>query len=73
MEHLLRKPFPEAYTFWEVYGDKSSRYGDHLPQISQVANQVNQNDPVNEAVRDAFGFQDNNFTAEVQGPELVLS
>ncbi|KAI9117981.1 hypothetical protein K1719_011123 [Acacia pycnantha] len=28
----------------------------------QVGNQVHQDDPVNEAVRDAFGVQDDNFT-----------
>ncbi|KAI9090882.1 hypothetical protein K1719_028367 [Acacia pycnantha] len=48
------------------------RYGDHVPRSSQVANQVDQNDPVNEVVRDAFGFQDDNFTAEVQGAEHVF-
>ncbi|KAI9111911.1 hypothetical protein K1719_017601 [Acacia pycnantha] len=70
MEHLLRKLFPEAYTFWEVHVEKRGiRYGDHLPQSSQVANQV---DPVNEAVRDAFGFQDDNFTTEVEGEKLVF-
>ncbi|KAI9085609.1 hypothetical protein K1719_032452 [Acacia pycnantha] len=48
------------------------RYGDHLPQTSQVENQVHQDDPVNEAVHDAFGVQDSNFTAEVQGPKPVF-
>ncbi|KAI9078548.1 hypothetical protein K1719_039486 [Acacia pycnantha] len=48
------------------------RYGLHLPRTSQVGNQVHQDDSVNEAVRDAFGVQDENFTAEVQGPELVF-
>ncbi|KAI9088258.1 hypothetical protein K1719_029979 [Acacia pycnantha] len=39
------------------------RYGDHLPRTSQVGNQVDQDDLVNEAVRDAFSVQDDNFTA----------
>ncbi|KAI9117937.1 hypothetical protein K1719_011079 [Acacia pycnantha] len=47
-------------------------YGLHLPRTSQVGNQVHQDDPVNEAVRDAFGVQDDNFTAKVQGPEPVF-
>ncbi|KAI9126429.1 hypothetical protein K1719_002850 [Acacia pycnantha] len=34
-------------------------------------NQLDQDDPV-EAVRDAFGFQDNNFAAEVQGVEPIF-
>ncbi|KAI9084429.1 hypothetical protein K1719_033619 [Acacia pycnantha] len=56
-------PFPEAYTFWEVHGEqRGMRYGLHLPRTSQVGNQVHQDDPVNEAVRDAFGVQDDNFT-----------
>ncbi|KAI9077747.1 hypothetical protein K1719_040233 [Acacia pycnantha] len=41
-------------------------YGLHLPRTSEVGNQVHQDDPVNEAVRDAFGVQDDNFTEEVQ-------
>ncbi|KAI9075367.1 hypothetical protein K1719_042679 [Acacia pycnantha] len=48
------------------------RYGDHLPRSSQVRNQLDQDDPVNEAIRDAFGFQDKKFTAEVQGAKLVF-
>ena len=73
MEHLLVKPFPEAYTFWSVHGEKRGmRYVDHLPQTSQVGNQLDQVDPVNEAVRNAFGIHDDNFTAEVQGPEPVF-
>ncbi|KAI9122686.1 hypothetical protein K1719_006526 [Acacia pycnantha] len=48
-------------------------YGLHLPRTSEVGNQVHQDDPVNEAVRDAFGVQDDNFTAEVQGPDLFSS
>ncbi|KAI9117102.1 hypothetical protein K1719_012101 [Acacia pycnantha] len=65
-------PF-EAYTFWEVHGEQRGMgYGLHLPRTSQVGNQVHQDDSVNEAVRDAFGVQDNNFTAEVQGPEPVF-
>ncbi|KAI9116907.1 hypothetical protein K1719_011906 [Acacia pycnantha] len=73
MEHLLMKPFPEAYTFWEVYGEKRGmRYGDHLPQTLQGGNQVDQDDPINEAIRDAFGVQDDNFTAEVQSPEPIF-
>ncbi|KAI9127124.1 hypothetical protein K1719_001683 [Acacia pycnantha] len=47
-------------------------YGLHLPRTSQVGNQVHQDDPVNEVVRDAFGVQDDNFTAEVQGLEPVF-
>ncbi|KAI9095433.1 hypothetical protein K1719_026467 [Acacia pycnantha] len=59
-------PFPEAYTLWEVHGEqRGMRYGLHLPRTSQVGNQVHQDDPVNEVVRDAFGVQDDNFTAEV--------
>ncbi|KAI9070732.1 hypothetical protein K1719_047304 [Acacia pycnantha] len=57
-EHLLVKPCPEAYTFWEVHGEQRGMgYGLHLPRTSQVGNQVYQDDPVNEAVRDAFGVQ----------------
>ncbi|KAI9075855.1 hypothetical protein K1719_042135 [Acacia pycnantha] len=56
------------YTFWGVHGEKHGmRYGDHLSRSSQVGNQLDQDDPVNEAVRDAFGFQDDNFTAEGLG------
>ncbi|KAI9126698.1 hypothetical protein K1719_002294 [Acacia pycnantha] len=49
-------------------------YGIWAPSSSniRVGNQVHQDDPVNEAVRDAFGVQDDNFTAEVQGPEPVF-
>ncbi|KAI9107259.1 hypothetical protein K1719_021647 [Acacia pycnantha] len=49
-------------------------YGIWAPSSSNltVGNQVHQDDPVNEAVRDAFGVQDDNFTAEVQGPEPVF-
>ncbi|KAI9085200.1 hypothetical protein K1719_032833 [Acacia pycnantha] len=47
-------------------------YGLHLLRTSQVGNQVHQDDPVNEAVRDDFGVQDDNFTTEVQGPEPVF-
>ncbi|KAI9092529.1 hypothetical protein K1719_027657 [Acacia pycnantha] len=47
-------------------------YGLHLPRTSQVGNQVHQDDPVNEVVRDAFGVQDDNFTAEVQGQNCFL-
>ncbi|KAI9087132.1 hypothetical protein K1719_030896 [Acacia pycnantha] len=36
--------------------------GLHLPRTSQVGNQVHQDDPVNEAIRDGFGVQDDNFT-----------
>ncbi|KAI9096024.1 hypothetical protein K1719_026171 [Acacia pycnantha] len=65
LEHLLVKPFPEAYTFWAVHGEQRGMgYGLHLPRTSQVGNQVHQDDPVNEAVRDAFGVQDDNFTEE---------
>ncbi|KAI9087112.1 hypothetical protein K1719_030947 [Acacia pycnantha] len=72
-EHLLIKPFPEAYTLWEVHGEqRGMRYGVLLPRTSQVGNQVHQDDPVNEAVRDAFGVQENNFTSEEQGPEPVF-
>ncbi|KAI9085502.1 hypothetical protein K1719_032569 [Acacia pycnantha] len=63
---IKRPPFPEAYTFWAVHGEQRGMgYGLHLPRTSQVGNQVHQDDPVNEAVRDAFGVQDDNFTAEV--------
>ncbi|KAI9105044.1 hypothetical protein K1719_022760 [Acacia pycnantha] len=66
-------PFPEAYTFWAVHGEQRGMgYGLHLPRTSQVGNQVHQDDPVNKAVRDAFGVQDDNFTAKVQGPEPVF-
>ncbi|KAI9110133.1 hypothetical protein K1719_019174 [Acacia pycnantha] len=39
-------------------------YGIWAPSSSnlEVGNQVHQDDPVNEAVRDAFGVQDDNFT-----------
>ncbi|KAI9117919.1 hypothetical protein K1719_011061 [Acacia pycnantha] len=50
----------------EIYG---MRYGDHLPRSSQVRNQLDQDDPLNEAIHDAFGFQGDNFTTEVQGKE----
>ena len=43
------------------------RYDYHLPRSLQVRVQVDQDDPVNDAVCDAFGFEDDNFTAEVQG------
>ncbi|KAI9085140.1 hypothetical protein K1719_032956 [Acacia pycnantha] len=56
-----------------VHGEQRGMgFGLHLPRTSQVGNQVHQDDPVNEAVRDAFGVQDDNFTAEVQGPEPVF-
>ncbi|KAI9124856.1 hypothetical protein K1719_004183 [Acacia pycnantha] len=58
-------PFLEAYTFWEVHGEQHGMgYGLHLPRTSEVGNQVHQDDPVNEAVRDVFGVQDDNFTVE---------
>ncbi|KAI9111185.1 hypothetical protein K1719_017796 [Acacia pycnantha] len=60
---ILLTAFPEAYTFWEVHGEqRGMRCGLHLPRTSQVGNQVHQDDPVNEVVRDAFGVQDDNFT-----------
>ncbi|KAI9112159.1 hypothetical protein K1719_016682 [Acacia pycnantha] len=63
---------PESQGF-EVHGEKRGmRYGNHLPRTSQVGNQLHQDDPINEVVRDAFGVQDDNFTAEVQGPEPVF-
>ncbi|KAI9121717.1 hypothetical protein K1719_007107 [Acacia pycnantha] len=43
------------------------RYDDILPRISQVRPQVDEDDPINDALRDAFGFHDNNIIAEVQG------
>ncbi|KAI9111836.1 hypothetical protein K1719_017526 [Acacia pycnantha] len=56
-----------------VHGEQRGMgYGLHLPRTSQVGNQVHQDDPVNEAVRDAFGVQDDNFTVEVQGPEPIF-
>ncbi|KAI9092952.1 hypothetical protein K1719_027475 [Acacia pycnantha] len=49
----------------EVHGEQRGMgYGLHLPRTSQVGNQVHQDDPVNEAVRDAFGVRDDNFTAK---------
>ncbi|KAI9105177.1 hypothetical protein K1719_022706 [Acacia pycnantha] len=48
------------------------RYGLHLPRTSKVGNQVHQDDPVNEAVHDAFGVQDDNFIAKF-GSELFSS
>ena len=72
-EHLLVKPFPEEYTFWRVHGEKADmRYDTALPQSSQVGVHVNEHDPVNDAVRDAFGVQDDNFNEEVQGSEPVF-
>ncbi|KAI9124840.1 hypothetical protein K1719_004167 [Acacia pycnantha] len=57
-------PFLEAYTFREVHGEQRGMgYGLHLPRTSQVGNQVHQDDPVNEGIRDAFGVRDDNFTA----------
>ncbi|KAI9127830.1 hypothetical protein K1719_000823 [Acacia pycnantha] len=41
-------------------------------RVVDARNQVDQDDLVNEAVRDAFGVQDDNFAAEVQGPEPVF-
>ena len=66
-ENLLVKPFPEDYTFWGVHHGKKPRmrYDDHLPRSSQVGVQEDQDDPINVAIRDAFGFQDDNFTAKV--------
>ncbi|KAI9124847.1 hypothetical protein K1719_004174 [Acacia pycnantha] len=56
-----------------VHGEQRGMgYGLHLPRTSQVGNQVHQDDPVNEAVRDAFGDQDDNFTP-VRGPNLFSS
>ena len=67
------KLFLEEYMFWGVHGEKPRmRYDDILPQSSQVGVQADQDDPVNDVVRDAFGFQDDNFTAEVQGADLVF-
>ncbi|KAI9107895.1 hypothetical protein K1719_021231 [Acacia pycnantha] len=56
------KAFPEAYTFGRFMG--ATWYGIWAPSSSnlEVGNQVHQDDPVNEAVRDAFGVQDDNFT-----------
>ncbi|KAI9079211.1 hypothetical protein K1719_038816 [Acacia pycnantha] len=57
----------------DVHGEQRGMgYELHLPRTSQVGNQVHQDDPVNEAIRDAFGVQDDNFTAEVQVPEPVF-
>ncbi|KAI9079428.1 hypothetical protein K1719_038617 [Acacia pycnantha] len=52
----------------EVHGEQRGMgYGLHLPRTSQVGNQVHQDDP-NEAVRDAFGVRDDNFTNRRSGP-----
>ncbi|KAI9101392.1 hypothetical protein K1719_023874 [Acacia pycnantha] len=40
--------------------------------LSQVGDKVDQEDPVNDVVRDVFGFQDNNFTKEFQGVDPVF-
>ncbi|KAI9126440.1 hypothetical protein K1719_002861 [Acacia pycnantha] len=51
----------------EVHGEQRGMgYGLHLPRTSQVGNQVHQDDQVNEAVRDAFGVRDDNFTAKCE-------
>ncbi|KAI9072721.1 hypothetical protein K1719_045322 [Acacia pycnantha] len=57
----------------EVHGEQRGMgYGLHLPRTSQVGNQVHQDDPVNEAVRDAFGVRDDNFTASASGRTCFL-
>ncbi|KAI9109803.1 hypothetical protein K1719_018844 [Acacia pycnantha] len=57
-----------------VHGEQRGMgYGLHLPRTSQVGNQVHQDDPVNEGIRDAFGVRDDNFTVEVRGPNLFSS
>ena len=67
------KPFLEDYTLWGIHGEKPGMtYDDVLPQSSQVGVQVDEADPINDAVRDAFGFQDDNFNEEVQGSEPVF-
>ncbi|KAI9077761.1 hypothetical protein K1719_040247 [Acacia pycnantha] len=67
------KSFPEDYTFWGVHGEKPRmRYDDHLSRSSQEGIQVDQDYAVNDVVRDMFGFQDYNFTAEVQGADPVF-
>ncbi|KAI9071690.1 hypothetical protein K1719_046349 [Acacia pycnantha] len=49
-------------------------YGIWAPSSSnlEVGNQVHQDDPVNEAVSDAFGVQDDNFTARGAGSGPVF-
>ncbi|KAI9071618.1 hypothetical protein K1719_046419 [Acacia pycnantha] len=50
-------------------------YGIWAPSSSnlEVGNQVHQDDPVNEAVSDAFGVQDDNFTREVRDADIPSS
>ncbi|KAI9070676.1 hypothetical protein K1719_047361 [Acacia pycnantha] len=58
----------------QVHGEQRGMgYGLHLPRTSQVGNQVHQDDPVNEAVRDAFGVRDDNFTARRAGSVTSFS
>ncbi|KAI9096826.1 hypothetical protein K1719_025809 [Acacia pycnantha] len=64
----------EEMISWEVHGEQRGMgYGLHLPRTSQVGNQVHQDDPVNEAVRDAFGVRDDNFTAKCGVQNLFSS
>ena len=41
------------------------RYDDALPRSSQVGVHVHEDDPINDAVCEAFGLQDDNFTEKV--------
>ena len=56
-----------------VHGKKPHmRYDDILPRSSQVQDKVDQDDPMVDAIRDAFGFDRDNFTEEVQGADPVF-
>ncbi|KAI9118324.1 hypothetical protein K1719_010656 [Acacia pycnantha] len=72
LEHLLVKPFPKHIHSGGSWG--ATWYGIWAPSSSnlEVGNQVHQDDPVNEAVRDAFGVQDDNFTGRGAGSRPLV-
>ncbi|KAI9093198.1 hypothetical protein K1719_027212 [Acacia pycnantha] len=60
----LSLTFPRSiYILGGSWEQRGMGYGLNLPRSSQVGNQADQDDSVNEVVRDTFGVQDDNFIA----------
>ena len=54
-EHLIFKPFPREYVFWQLHGERLDMGAESVPVVSRMGVRVDEADAVNDAVRDAFG------------------